>query len=86
MLLSYEDENVTNGSANLLLKFDGFITVLKKTYDICATSEVTCPIAAGDYSQSVTEAIPSNAPSVCSHSLQCAQFTSYVALVKQFNC
>ncbi len=59
------DEVITDGTINLLIKYDGFITVVKKTEDICTSGDVTCPIAAGNYTESVTEFIPSSVPSVC---------------------
>eukprot|EP00026_Physarum_polycephalum_P018222 Phypoly_transcript_19735.p1 GENE.Phypoly_transcript_19735~~Phypoly_transcript_19735.p1 ORF type:complete len:124 (+),score=14.10 Phypoly_transcript_19735:108-479(+) len=59
------DESVTNGTVNLVLKYDSFITILKKTYLLCDNPDYTCPISAGDYSNTITEMIPASAPNVC---------------------
>jgi len=58
----YLDEIVTNGTVNVVLKYDNFITVVKQTISICESGAVTCPIAAGQYSQTITELIPSSVP------------------------
>ena len=58
-------EEITGGTVKIVVKYS-IITVLNKSYSLCDLLSQTgqkCPVAAGTYSNSITETIPSSAPS-----------------------
>eukprot|EP01111_Echinosteliopsis_oligospora_P010431 TRINITY_DN3239_c0_g1_i3.p1 TRINITY_DN3239_c0_g1~~TRINITY_DN3239_c0_g1_i3.p1 ORF type:complete len:124 (+),score=52.24 TRINITY_DN3239_c0_g1_i3:314-685(+) len=54
------DEQITGGNITLTVKYDKFITVLKQTDDLCADGG--CPISAGSFTKTISQALPSAAP------------------------
>jgi len=55
------NKQVQSGNVHVDFKYS-IVTILDKTEPLC-TAPVTCPIAAGPFGMSVTEMIPSDAPS-----------------------
>ena len=65
-LISFTAEQVTAGTVKIVVKYS-IITVLNKSYSLCdllAQAGTKCPVAPGTYTSSITETIPSSAPSV----------------------
>eukprot|EP01111_Echinosteliopsis_oligospora_P018566 TRINITY_DN85_c0_g2_i1.p1 TRINITY_DN85_c0_g2~~TRINITY_DN85_c0_g2_i1.p1 ORF type:complete len:142 (-),score=23.97 TRINITY_DN85_c0_g2_i1:77-502(-) len=58
------NEQVPNGTVTLLVKYDTFITILKKTETLCQPEYgVDCPLPAGPYTRTISELIPASTPS-----------------------
>ncbi|KAK5583093.1 hypothetical protein RB653_004683 [Dictyostelium firmibasis] len=71
------DETVTGGTVSVKVKY-GFITLINKSEGICSSQDpLSCPIAAGPYSKTITETIPADAPS--------GKYTGNVVIVDQNN-
>ena len=62
-MMTCTDEQLSGGTVAVLIKYKGNITVLNKVFNICDLVK-TCPIDGGELKMSLTETIPSYAPSV----------------------